>query len=171
MWITARLLCRNIAICRTLHVCNQFSTSNTQTAFESFSVAMVTLLLYLVLSVIHLAVKKMNKREESRCSKFTLQPAVRKTRFYLFISHFSAHKRDLLEAFGEKKYEEYIQSVFSVINKVTEAEKPAMSCHRIWTSICFLLTCIQAENHHGKPKLGSKTWLWLLGLVWFEFTR
>lgn len=43
----------------------------------------------------------MNKREESRCSKFTLQPAVRKTHFpYLFI--FVEHKEDLLKVFGKK---------------------------------------------------------------------
>lgn len=94
----------------------------------------------------------MNKREESRCSKFTLQPAVRKTYFtYLFI--FAEHKGDLLEVFGKKKYEAYVQSVLFVINKVTEAEKTIMSCHRIWIPTCFLL-------HVFRQKIIMESWSW-----------
>lgn len=66
-----------------------------------------------------------------------------------------AHKGDLLKVLGGK-YEAYVQSVFSVINKVTEAEKNYNELSQNLNSHLLPFICIQAENHHGKRKLGSK---------------
>lgn len=93
--------CAGILLSAAHYVCNQFFTSNTQIAFESFSVAMVTPLLYLVLSVIHLAVKKWTKEKKAGAlSLLYSQLSGRHTLLiYLF---FVAHKRDLLKMFGKK---------------------------------------------------------------------
>lgn len=95
-------------------------------------------------------------------------------RHTLLFFFFSAHKRDLLKVFGKKKYEAYVQSVFSVINKVTEAEKPIMSCHRIWIPICFLLYVFRQkiimESRSWEARPGYDSWvgfvLNLPGSIW-----
>lgn len=109
---------------------------------------MVTLLLYLVLSVIHLAVKNEQKRKKAGAlSLLYSQLSGRHTLLIYLI--FVGHKGGFWKVLGGK-YEAYVQSVFSVINKVTEAEKSYNELSQNLNSHLLPFICIQAENHHGK---------------------